>query len=117
MIRDLICINCPRGCHLKVDDETLEVTGNFCLRGKNYGISEVTAPKRTITSTVKVVDGTIDRCSIKTAAPIDKNKIFEAMELINKVEVKAPVKMHQVIIENILESGVDVIATKEVEKR
>lgn len=117
MIKEMICINCPRGCHLKVDTEKLEVTGNFCPRGKAYGISEITAPKRTITSTVKVVNGTIERCSVKTSAPIDKNKIFEAMEEINKVEVEAPVNMHQVLIKDILGSGVDVIATKEIGRK
>lgn len=114
MIRDLICINCPRGCHLKVDDVTLEVTGNQCIRGKTYGVSEVTNPVRTITSTCKVIGGHIDRVSCKTDKPVSKKLIFEVMDKINEVEIKAPVMIGQILIENVLGTGSNIIATKTV---
>lgn len=114
MIKEMVCINCPRGCSLKVDTEKLTVEGNFCLRGKEYGIDEVTCPKRTITSTVKVRGGFIDRCSCKTEKPVEKKLMFAIMDEINRVEVIAPVHMHQVLIKDVLNTGVDVISTKEI---
>ena len=114
MKKEMICINCPRGCHLEVDTETLEVTGNLCIRGKTYGQSEVTNPTRTITSTCKVVGGVLTRVSCKTDKPISKQLIFKTMEAINKVTVKAPVTIGQILVENVLDTGVNVIATKDV---
>lgn len=117
MIKEFVCIQCPRGCSLKVDTETLTVTGNSCPRGKEYGINEATHPTRTITSTVKVVGGRITRCSCKTSNPVPKEMIFKVMEEINKVEVKAPVHIKDVLIKDVLNTGADVIATKEVESK
>ena len=56
MIKEMICIQCPRGCHLKIDTETLEVTGNFCPSGAKYAVSELTLQERTMTTTVKVLE-------------------------------------------------------------
>jgi len=114
MIKEMVCINCPRGCHLVVDTDTMTVTGNCCLRGKAYGISEVTCPVRTVTSTCKIEGGVIERVSVKTNKPIEKKLIFKCMEEINKVTLKAPVEIGSVIIKNVCGSGADVIATKTV---
>jgi CxxC motif-containing protein len=116
MKKEMICINCPRGCHLTVDTETLEVTGNLCPRGKTYGVSEITNPTRTITSTCKVDGGFLPRVSCKTSQPVPKKMIFEVMKEINKVEVKAPVEIGQVLIENVLNTGSNIIATKAIKK-
>ncbi len=116
MIKNLICIQCPRGCHLSIDSETMEVTGNSCPRGALYAKTELTDPKRTITSTVKVLYAPMQRCSVKTSAPVKKGMMMDVMKEINKVTIEAPVKMNQVIIENVLDTGVDVIATKQLEK-
>ena len=77
MMKELICICCPRGCHLKVDEEKKEVTGNACPRGKEYGINEVTNPVRVVTSTVKITGANLRRLPVKTDKPIPKGKIFE----------------------------------------
>lgn len=110
----MICIICPRGCHLEVDDNH-KVSGNFCKRGETYALSEITNPVRMLTSTVKVVDGVVKQVSVKTKEPIPKDKIFEMMELIKKVEVIAPVKLHDVIIQNAL-GLTDIIATRNIER-
>ena len=114
-VKKLICISCPRGCHLEVD-ENLNVTGNTCPRGKTYGIAEVTNPTRMISSTVKIIDGEIIRLPVATASPIPKGKIFDVMNEINKVSVKAPIKCGDVVIKNVLGLGVDIIATRTVDK-
>lgn len=112
-MKELICIVCPKGCHLKVDDENgYTVTGNGCPRGAEYGKKELTAPTRVITSTVRVTGGLYKRCPVKTDRPIPKELIFDAMKLLNDVDLTAPVKVGQVIIENILGTGANFIAAR-----
>ena len=115
MMKELICICCPRGCHLKVDEEKKEVTGNACPRGKEYGINEVTNPVRVVTSTVKITGANLRRLPDKTDKPIPKGKIFDILDEIKPVVVKAPVKIGDVIVPNVAGTGVDVIATKNIQ--
>ncbi len=112
-IREFTCIVCPRGCHLVIDDK-LNVTGNTCNRGKEYAINEVTNPMRNITSTVKIESKSVNRLPVKTSNNIPKGKMFLVMKELNKVSVKAPIKMNEVIISNVLGLGVDIIATRDV---
>ncbi len=112
---DLICIVCPRGCRIHVD-ENLNVTGSFCKRGETYGRNEVTHPMRMITSTVKIQSEILVRLPVMTDRPIPKNQIFSVMEAINQAEVKAPIKIRDVVIKNVLGLGVDIVATRNVEK-
>ncbi|MBQ1976910.1 MAG: DUF1667 domain-containing protein [Clostridia bacterium] len=112
-MKELICIVCPRGCHLRID-ENGTVTGNGCKRGVDYAHAELTAPVRTLTSTVKITGATLPRLPVKTDRPIPKNKIAEAMAVLNGVTVSAPVRLGQVIVENIADSGADLVATREM---
>lgn len=112
---ELICITCPRGCHLKVD-ENLNVTGNMCPRGALYAKAELTHPVRMVTSSVFVDSLVESRLPVKTKDPIPKELIFKVMEEINKVSVKAPIKIGDVIIKDVLGSGVDIVATKNIER-
>lgn len=114
MEKEIICICCPKGCYLKVNIDENTVTGNSCERGAEYGINEVTNPVRIITSTVKVENGESPVVPVKTKKPIPKALNFKCMEEIDKCMVKAPVKIGDIIIENILETGVDIVATKNV---
>ena len=116
-MRELICINCPLGCHLSVDDKDLsdvKVTGNTCPRGVTYAVSEVTAPKRMVTSSVPVIGSKAKRVSVKTSAPIPKDKIFDCLAEIKSLTVNAPVAIGDVLLANVCGSGADVIATKEI---
>lgn len=117
MKRELICIVCPKGCRLTVSGEgELSVTGNSCPRGVDYGIKEVTCPTRVITSTVKVTGGIHNCLPVKTSADIPKTKIWECMEVINGICVEAPVAMGDVLVRNVLDTGVDIIATRDLLK-
>jgi CxxC motif-containing protein len=110
---ELICIVCPQGCHLKVDEENgYEVKGNSCPRGAEYGKKELVNPTRVITTTVAIEGGIYRRIPVKTAGDIPKGMIFDIMEEINKVVVKAPVKVGDIIIENVLGTGVNVVSAK-----
>ena len=117
-IRELTCISCPLGCPLKVETDengaVLQVTGNTCKRGEVYGKKEVTAPERTVTSTVAVVGGSAPLVSVRTQNPIPKGKIWECMAAIRKAKVQAPVQIGDVVIENVCGTGVNVVATKNV---
>ena len=113
MIKELICINCPRGCQVKIATDTKEVTGNYCKRGEEYAITEITCPKRTLTTSMRVEDEDT-LISVRTDKPLPKELLFKAMEIINKTAIKKPVKMNQILIENILDSGVNIISTKEM---
>ena len=118
--RELTCINCPMGCRITVKldgDSILSVEGNTCIRGDIYARAEVTAPVRTVTTTIKVVNGVQDRISCKTKAPVPKEKIFEVMEAINKAVCKAPIKIGDVLIENVADTGIPVVATKYVDNK
>ena len=116
--RRLTCIGCPMGCPLVVTmdgGEVVSVTGNTCKRGEIYGRKEVTNPTRIVTSTVRVEGGTIERAAVKTASDIPKGKIFDCMKEIRAVKVAAPVHIGDVIMKDVAGTGVDVVATKNVE--
>lgn len=116
MIKELICIVCPVGCHLHVEEteQGYKVSGNKCKRGEVYGIKELTNPTRVLPTTVKITGATLPRLPVKTAEPIPKRLIFEAMKVINKVEVQAPVKLGDIIIEDLLGTGIPVVATRDL---
>lgn len=120
--KEMICIVCPVGCHMEVvkdgtTEEGYTVDGNQCLRGKVYGIKEMTNPTRVLTSTVKITGGTLPRLPVTTKGPIPKELIMKAMEEINRVQISAPAKMGQVIIKNLLGTGVDLVATRSMEEK
>ena len=114
---NLICIGCPLGCPLTVEMEGSEVkavSGNTCPRGDAYARKELTNPTRIVTSTVRVAGGRLAMVSVKTASDIPKGKIFDCVKALKDVEVKAPIKIGDVIVENVAGTGVNIIATKNV---
>lgn len=116
-VRNLTCISCPMGCPLRVEmqgKDVIRVSGNTCKRGDIYARKEVTNPTRIVTSTVKVANGSIDMVSVKTKEDIPKEKIFACVEALKDVEVEAPVRIGDVIVENVAGTGVDIVATKNV---
>lgn len=119
-VKNLICINCPMGCPLTVEIEgktVVRVSGNTCKRGEIYAEKEVTAPTRIVTSTVRVTGGTADMVSVKTKQDIPKEKIFACVRALKGIQVEAPVHIGETIIENVAGTGVEIVATKDVEKR
>ncbi len=115
--REMVCVSCPIGCAVTVElddnNEVVSVKGNTCPRGDKYARQECTHPERMLTSTVKLEGGKLPVISVKSASPIPKEMLFEAMKEINKVTLKAPVKIGDIVIKDILGTGVDIIATNE----
>ena len=114
MKKNLICVSCPLGCPIEVEienGEILSVTGNTCKRGDAYARAELTNPVRSLTTTVKLVGGNLPVVPVKSSKPVPKDKMFECMKLINEAFIKAPVKIGDVVIKDILGSGADIVVT------
>lgn len=112
---EMVCIVCPIGCHMEVDVENdYKTTGNQCPRGPKYAKEELTAPKRVVTTTVKITGGIYNRITVKTKEAIPKELVFKCMEELNNVEVHSPVKMGDVVLENVLGTGIDIVATRDM---
>ena len=116
--KNLTCIGCPLGCQIVVelnDGEIKSVTGNTCKRGDDYARKEVTSPTRIVTSTVRVIGGNAATVSVKTKSAIPKSKIFECVKAMKEVIVQAPIAIGDVILSNVADTGVDIVATKGID--
>ncbi|MBQ9244405.1 MAG: DUF1667 domain-containing protein [Proteobacteria bacterium] len=120
--KELTCIGCPMGCQITVTMENgavVSVAGNSCKIGDTYARKEVICPMRIVTSTVRVVNDPSDlkkdpvKVPVKTSADIPKSAIFDVMDVIHKTCAKAPVKIGDIIVENVANTGVNIIATKD----
>ncbi len=112
---ELICITCPRGCHLKVDEENdYAVSGNACPRGEVYGKNEILNPVRVVTSTVKTSVKAESRCPVKTNGAIPKGKMFEAMRMLDDIVLDAPINVGDVVIADLFGTGIDFVTCKEI---
>lgn len=116
--KELICIGCPMGCPIVVemeDGKVLSVTGNTCSRGESYARKEVTNPTRIVTTTVWVDGGKVPMINVKTERDIPKDKIFECIAALRGVTMKAPVHIGDIILENVADTGVNIVAAGNVE--
>lgn len=116
MKQEFICISCPVGCPLTVEekDGQIIVTGNACARGKTYGVKEFTAPERMVTSSVAARGGVRPLVPCKTAAPVPKSSVPDVLREIQASSVPAPVAIGQVLIPGVAGTGVDIVATREL---
>ncbi|WP_434578563.1 DUF1667 domain-containing protein [Thermoanaerobacterium thermosaccharolyticum] len=113
--RELTCIVCPNGCHLVVEvegKEIVNISGYECKRGLKYAEDEIIMPKRTLTTTVKAEGGHLPVVSVRTKEPIPKGLLNKAVYELSRITVKPPINVGDVIVKNILSTGVDVIATR-----
>ena len=119
MEKELICVNCPMSCRLTVqmeDGKVVSVTGNSCPRGKAYAESECTCPSRILTTTVRIFGGIHRVIPVISEREIPLAKMMDAMDALRSVQVQAPVKVGDVILENILDTGVNIVASRSMEK-
>ena len=115
--RELICIGCPMGCPMSVtltDGAVQSVEGNTCKRGDDYARREVIAPMRMLTTTLPVLGGDRATVVVKTNGEVPKALLLDCARALRDVKITAPVKLGEVVVKNILDTGVDVIAVKEV---
>ncbi|MGH4124057.1 MAG: DUF1667 domain-containing protein [Clostridium sp.] len=117
--RELTCIGCPVGCALTVElsgNEVISVSGNTCKIGENYGKKECTNPTRVVTSSVLVTNGKSAILPVKTEKDIPKNLIYDCVGALKNVVVKAPIHIGDVVLKNVLNTGINIIATKDIEE-
>ncbi len=116
MQQHITCILCPMGCSLDVElngGEVTSVKGNGCKRGVQYAHEECTAPTRMITALV-ALSNSEEVLSVKTTRPVPKSSVLECAEILRELRIKAPVNIGDVVLENILNTNSDIIATKTV---
>lgn len=115
-VTNITCIVCPMGCPLQVIklENGYKVEGNTCKRGEKYGVEELTNPKRVITTTVKLNGSYLNLLPVKTEDSIPKGMMFEIMEELDKITVTSPINVGDIIVENILGTGVNVVSAKTV---
>ena len=111
----ITCIKCPVGCRMTVilsdDGKFKSVSGNTCKRGAAYAEQECTMPLRMVTAVIPI-RGSKEPLPVKTTKPVPKALIFQIMKILSEVDVCVPVKLGDTIVESILGTGVDIIATK-----
>lgn len=115
--RRVSCIVCPLSCVGEVtiaDGKVTGVAGFTCPRGQNYAREEVTAPKRMLTSTVKVSGGQLPLLPVVSRQPLPKDKIMDCARRLSAVTVSAPVKEGDVVVADILGLGVDIVASRDM---
>jgi len=117
--RKIICTSCPMGCELTVtfdEEKVIEVKGNACPLGTDYAKQEIFDPKRMVASTVRVRNGYHPLVPVYTEKPVPKPIIMDVLAEIRKVEVEAPVSINDVIVENVLDTGINIIASRNLPK-
>lgn len=109
---ELVCIVCPRGCRISIDNGA--VSGNGCKRGEAFALSEMTCPMRTVCSTVATTFEDYPVLPVRTNGEIPKDKIADLMKEINAVVVDKKIKRGDVVIQNVVGTDVNVIASASI---
>lgn len=119
MKKTIICTVCPNGCEVEAVytcKEDMQITGNKCKRGIEYCINECFDPKRTFTSSVRISSSGRRMLPVRTTAPVSKELLMSCADEVHKITVKAPVRNQQIIVENFLNTGVDLVAAMSLEE-
>jgi len=117
MKKDMICISCPMGCRISAEWESesdITVTGNKCQRGIIYGKEEILSPRRVVTATININSSWLGRLPVMTTGPVPKGKIDSLLNKIYKIHLDIPIVRDDIIIKNIENTGIDLIATRSV---
>ena len=117
MKKEIICTVCPMGCRITVEGEgenIISVTGNICKRGEVYASAEFCHPVRILTTTIKTDSETTPLVPVRSEKPLPKEKVMDCMEVIRKQVAKTPVEVYDVLVENICDTGINIVATGSV---
>ena len=117
--KKLTCICCPLGCSIEADMQggsVVAVRGNGCPNGEKYAHTELTAPVRTLTSTVALVNSTsgMRLAPVRSSDPIPKDKLFDCMKEIANISVSAPVRIGDTVLQNAAGTGISIIITRDI---
>lgn len=120
MTKQMICIQCPKGCRMEVaieNGKAVEIKGNACPRGAAYAKQEIESPMRTLTTAVITKGLEMKMLPVRTSGPIPKSKLFEAMDAIKNIIVSGPVHMGDVVVNNFLNLNVNLVATRSLKNK
>ena len=106
---EIVCILCPKSCVLQLKGDS--VTGAGCSRGEEFVYSEISCPKRYITYTIGMEGNPHLRLPVRSTRPVAINKIYGIIREINKNTAPPETVSGQVIIENVGETGADIMST------
>ena len=118
--KKIICITCPLGCEITVcgDDKTVHsMEGQLCIRGEAYAADEFLSPMRILTTSIRITGSESPLVPVRSRSPLPKDMLFRCMEQLRCLELKAPVELYDVVIPNILDTGVDIVTTSAVYPR
>ncbi len=113
--REFICVTCPVGCTIQaiVDgDELVSIEGQSCKRGEAFVREELTAPKRMLTTTVRVRGGVLPLVPVRSTAPLPKGRVLEVASLLRGIVLDAPIPPRQTVVANVLDTGVDIVTSR-----
>lgn len=113
----MICITCPMGCHMTVTHEgvtVLRTEGNTCKQGLTFAEAEFRDPRRMVATTVRVKGAIHPLVPVYTEKPFPKPRIFDLLREVRQLQIEAPVMMNQVVLEDALGEGINVIASREM---
>ena len=119
MKKEIICTVCTMGCHIMVEGEGEKVTsiqGNNCKRGEQYATTEFSHPVRILTTTIKTDSEKAPLIPVRSEKPIPKEKIMDCMNVIRECKVSAPVNVYDILVENICDTGINIVATGHLDK-
>lgn len=118
MTKEYTCIICPRSCTLTVTDEngTISVSGNKCNRGAKYGQEEHVAPRRMLTTTMALQGGNLRAIPVISSDSLPKEMLRSCLDYLYGLEVEAPVHLHDILVEDILGTGVSILAARDAER-
>lgn len=118
-VKTIICTTCPSGCEMTVkytDRSNIVITGNRCKKGMYYAENECFDPKRTYTGSVKISGNKRAMLPVRSAAPVPKECLKEISNILSEIELTTPVSMHDVILKDVLGTGVDIISSMTMDK-
>lgn len=114
---EIICVTCPKGCTLKIlheGNQLIDVLESGCKRGKEYAICELTDPRRMVASSVKVKNGLHPLVPVYTASAFPKPLISQLSIVLREIELTAPVYINQVVLSNAINTGIDILASRDL---
>ena len=116
--RSYLCIGCPLGCRLEVDEspagDIVEVRGFTCRKGKEYAVQEHTDPRRMVTTTVAVEGARWPRLPVRTVGAVSKGRVLDVCRELEAVRLVAPVSTGDLVLADVAGTGIDVIATRDM---
>jgi len=118
--RHFTCVTCPVGCEMDVevrDGEVLSIEGNRCAKGEEFVLQELREPMRILTTTVRINGAKWAMLPVRTDKPIPKRLFLQVVSQLADLELQAPVKVSDLIMTDVADTGANVIASRNMRRR